>query len=233
MLKLENVTASYGAVQVLFGVSLTLEKGSVTTLLGKNGMGKSTTVRTIFGLTDAIGGSITFEGESLIHQKTHKIAQRGIALVPEGRQVFPTLDVIENLVATSRYRGAARRRAAVDEILNLFPRLAERRTSFSGLLSGGEQQMLAIGRALMTDPKLLILDEATEGLAPNIRREIWAALKRLKSEGMTILVIDKSLKPLCRIGDQHSILVKGKTAWTGLSAELEDPSSEARQLLAL
>ena len=233
MLILKNVTAGYGSVQVLFGVSLTLEKGRVATLLGKNGMGKSTTVRTLFGLTDAIGGKIAFDGVSLIGKKPHSIAQMGIALVPEGRQIFPTLTVVENLIAGARQKSPIRRRDALDGIFDLFPILAGRRRSLGGLLSGGEQQMLAIGRALMTEPRLLILDEATEGLAPGIRREIWAALKRLKGEGMTILVIDKSLKPLCRLGDSHNILVKGKSAWTGQSAELEDPDSHPRRLLAL
>lgn len=233
MLTLANVSAGYGAVQVLFGVSLEVGRGEVATLLGKNGMGKTTTVRTLFGLTSGVSGSITFEGEPLTGERPYRIAQRGIALVPEGRQIFPTLSVIENLVATARGGSAAAQRAKLDEVLDLFPRLAERRRSYGGLLSGGEQQMLAVGRALMTFPRLLVLDEATEGLAPAIRREIWAALKRLKDDGMTVLVIDKSLKPLCRLGDRHHILVKGRTAWAGGSEELADPVSEARRLLAL
>ena len=233
MLRLANVTAGYGAVQVLFDVSLEVGRGEVATLLGKNGMGKTTTIRTLFGLTDNVSGSITFDGEDLVGERPHRIAQRGIALVPEGRHVFPTLTVVENLIATSRAPSSAARREKFDEVMDLFPRLAERQKSYGGLLSGGEQQMLAIGRALMTFPRLLVLDEATEGLAPAIRREIWAALKRLKDAGMTALVIDKSLKPLCRLGDRHHVLVKGKTAWTGGSEELADPKSKARQLLVL
>ncbi len=233
MLRLENISAGYGPVKVLFDVSLEIGQGQVATLLGKNGMGKTTTVRTLFGLTNGIAGSISFEGESLSGQPPHRIAQRGIALVPEGRQIFPTLTVTENLVATSRAANLADRKRRLDEVMQLFPRLAERRGIHGGLLSGGEQQMLAIGRALMTVPKLLVLDEATEGLAPVIRREIWSVLDQLKQTGMTALVIDKSLKPLCRIGDRHHILVKGRTAWTGGSDELENPDSEARQLLAL
>jgi branched-chain amino acid transport system ATP-binding protein len=233
MLKLANVSAGYGSVQVLFDVSLEVGRGEVATLLGKNGMGKTTTIRTLFGLTNGTSGTITFEGEPILGERPHRIAQRGIALVPEGRQVFPTLTVVENLVATSRAVSAAARRAKLDEVMSLFPRLAERQRSYGGLLSGGEQQMLAVGRALMLFPKLLVLDEATEGLAPAIRREIWSALKRLKDQGMTVLVIDKSLKPLCRLGDRHHILVKGRTAWAGGSDELAAPASEARRLLAL
>ena len=233
MLRLENISAGYGPVKVLFDVSLEIGQGQVATLLGKNGMGKTTTVRTLFGLTNGITGSISFEGESLSGQPPHRIARRGIALVPEGRQIFPTLTVTENLVATSRAANLADRKRRLDEVMQLFPRLAERRGIHGGLLSGGEQQMLAIGRALMTVPKLLVLDEATEGLAPVIRREIWSVLDQLKRTGMTALVIDKSLKPLCRIGDRHHILVKGRTAWTGGSDELENPDSEARRLLAL
>ena len=233
MLSLEHVSAYYGPVKVLFDVTLGVTAGEVATLLGKNGMGKTTTLRTIFGLTDGVSGKIAFEGESLIGEPTHRIAQRGIALVPEGRQVFPTLTVVENLVATARFTSGVSRRQRMNDVMDLFPRLAERRRSYGGLLSGGEQQMLAIGRALMTAPRLIVLDEASEGLAPVIRREIWSVLNQLKETGLTALVVDKSLKPLCRIGDRHHILVKGRTAWTGSSKVLADKDSEARKLLVI
>ena len=196
-------------------------------------MGKTTTIRTLFGLTDRIRGDIILDGERINGLKPHDIARRGVALVPEGRQVFPTLTVQENLIATSRVGKGRARSDAVAEVFDLFPRLSERKTSFANLLSGGEQQMLAIGRALLTGPRFIILDEATEGLAPAIRREIWAALKRMKEKKLTILVIDKSLKPLCKLGDRHNILLKGQIAWSGPSGELADPTSAARQFLSL
>lgn len=233
MLRFENVSASYEESQILFDLDFEVKSGTVTTLLGKNGMGKTTTIRTLFGLTDNIRGDIVLDGERVNGLAPYQIARKGVALVPEGRQVFPTLTVVENLVATSREKGTRARMAAADHVFELFPRLAERKRSFGNLLSGGEQQMLAIGRALMTRPRFLILDEATEGLAPNIRREIWGALKRLKEEDLTILVIDKSLKPLCKLGDSHNILQKGQVAWTGPSDILADPGSEARAHLSL
>lgn len=228
MLRFRDVCASYEDSQILFDLSFEVETGSVTTLLGKNGMGKTTTVRTLFGLTDKIGGDIYLDDKRINGLPTHEIAKLGVALVPEGRQVFPNLTVMENLLATAR--GG---RDGLEEVFELFPRLAERKTSFGTLLSGGEQQMLAIGRALLTRPRFLILDEATEGLAPAVRREIWAALKRLKARNLTILVIDKSLKPLCKLGDRHHVIRKGQLAWSGPSEELADPSSEARQVLSI
>ncbi|MEQ9259153.1 MAG: ABC transporter ATP-binding protein [Roseovarius sp.] len=228
MLRFENVSASYEDSQVLFDLSFEVRPGSVTTLLGKNGMGKTTTIRTLFGLTDKITGDIWLEGERINGLRTHEIARRGVALVPEGRQVFPTLTVMENLLATARDG-----RDGLEEVFELFPRLAERKSSFGSLLSGGEQQMLAIGRALLTKPRFLILDEATEGLAPAVRREIWGALRRLKERDLTILVIDKSLKPLCKLGDWHHVIRKGELAWSGPSEVLSDPASEARQVLSL
>ncbi|MCL4166542.1 UNVERIFIED_CONTAM: hypothetical protein GTU68_052230, partial [Idotea baltica] len=196
---------NYEDSQILFDLSFEVKPHSVTTLLGKNGMGKTTTIRTLFGLTDKIGGDIYLDDRRINGLPAHEIAKRGVALVPEGRQVFPTLTVMENLLATAR--GG---KAGLEEVFDLFPRLAERKTSFGSLLSGGEQQMLAIGRALLTQPRFLILDEATEGLAPAVRRQIWAALKRLKDRDLTVLVIDKSLKPLCKLGDQHHVILKGQ-----------------------
>ncbi|KJS43100.1 MAG: ABC transporter ATP-binding protein [Roseovarius sp. BRH_c41] len=228
MLRFRDVCASYEHSQILFDLTFEVKAGAVTTLLGKNGMGKTTTIRTLFGLTDNIGGDIYLEDTRINGLRTHEIARRGVALVPEGRQVFPTLTVMENLLATARSgpRG-------LEEVFDLFPRLAERKSSLGSLLSGGEQQMLAIGRALLTQPRFLILDEATEGLAPAVRREIWAALKQLKERNLTILVIDKSLKPLCKLGDWHYVIRKGQMAWSGASQVLADPTSAAREHLSL
>ena len=233
MLIFDKVSAGYGQSPVLFNLSLDLPVGSVSTLLGKNGMGKTTAIRTIFGLTDRVTGDIVLDGRRINGLPPYQIARMGVGLVPEGRQVFPTLTVVENLVATSRDSTARSRAAAVQSIFELFPRLEERKSSYANLLSGGEQQMLAIGRALMTRPRFLILDEATEGLAPTIRREIWAALKRLKEEHYTILVIDKSLKPLCKLGDRHNIVRKGEVVWSGSSEELARPDGEAKNLLGV
>ncbi|MEB8386725.1 ABC transporter ATP-binding protein [Rhodobacteraceae bacterium KMM 6894] len=233
MLTLDRVCASYEDSQVLFDLEMEVATGTVTTLLGKNGMGKTTTIRTLFGLTDKIRGDVVLDGKKINGLAPHKIAGMGVALVPEGRQVFPTLTVVENLIATARFKNARERQVQIEKVYELFPRLAERKRSYANLLSGGEQQMLAIGRALMTDPRFLILDEATEGLAPVVRREIWMALKALKEQNYTILVIDKSLKPLCKLGDAHNILQKGSLAWTGPSDELADPTSDARRHLSL
>ncbi|MFB9950535.1 ABC transporter ATP-binding protein [Rhizobium puerariae] len=233
MLIFDKVSAGYGQSPVLFDLSFDLPGASVSTLLGKNGMGKTTTIRTIFGLTDRITGDVVLNGRRINGLPPYQIARMGVALVPEGRQVFPTLTVVENLVATSRDSTARARAAGVQSIFELFPRLEERKGSYANLLSGGEQQMLAIGRALMTRPRFLILDEATEGLAPTIRREIWAALKRLKEEHYTILVIDKSLKPLCKLGDHHNILRKGEMVWSGNSQELARPDGKAMALLGV
>ena len=229
MLTVEKLQAGYGPAQVLFDVSFTVGAGEVVTLLGRNGMGKTTTIRTIMGLLPARGGSATFEGEPLIALPPYRIAQRGLGLVPEGRQVFPTLSVEENLVATaaSRFSDAW----TLARVYEFFPRLAERRYNMGNQLSGGEQQMLAIGRALMTNPKLLILDEATEGLAPLVRAEIWACLGRLKSEGQAILLVDKHLDALTKIADRHVVIEKGHVVWTGTSAALmADRSVKERYL---
>jgi branched-chain amino acid transport system ATP-binding protein len=218
MLSVRNLQAGYGAAQVLFDISLEVGPGEVVTLLGRNGMGKTTTIRSVMGLLRPTGGEVRFEGAVVTGQAPYRVAQTGIGLVPEGRQIFPTLTVEENLVATSASRTG--RRWTLDAVYDLFPRLKERRSNLGTQLSGGEQQMLAIGRALMTNPKLLILDEATEGLAPLIRAEIWDCLKRLRSERQSILVIDKNVDALAGFADRHVIVEKGRSVWTGTSAEL-------------
>jgi branched-chain amino acid transport system ATP-binding protein len=230
MLTVEKLQAGYGPAQVLFDVSFAVGAGEVVTLLGRNGMGKTTTIKTLMGLIRARGGSAVFDGEQLTALPPYRIAQRGLGLVPEGRQIFPTLSVEENLVATAAARfGDAR--WTLPRVYAFFPRLAERRTNMGDQLSGGEQQMLAIGRALMTNPKLLILDEATEGLAPLIRAEIWSCLEALKREGQAILLVDKHLDALTRIADRHVVIEKGHVVWTGTSAELTaDGSVRARYL---
>ena len=221
MLVLEGVQAAYGQSQVLFDIGLSIGAGEVVTLLGRNGMGKTTTIRAIMGLTPPSAGSIRLNGREIAGLAPEKIARRGIGLVPEGRRVFPTLTVQENLVATA-VSGADRPDPwSLDRIYQLFPRLQERRKQRAGTLSGGEQQMLAIGRALMTNPRLLILDEATEGLAPLVRAEIWRCLKLLKEEGEAILIVDKNLAALKRLADRHVIIEKGRTVWSGDSAGLE------------
>ena len=213
MLGLEGVEAAYGDSRILFGVDLTVGAGEVVTLLGRNGMGKTTTVKSIFGLVRPRAGRILIDGENMAGRPPYAIAQSGLGLVPEGRQSFPNLTLEENLVATARSRGPAR--WTVDTVFRLFPRLAERRRNTGNQLSGGEQQMLAIGRALMTNPRLLVLDEATEGLAPLIRREIWTCLQRIKDEGEAILVIDKNVDALARLADRHYVIEKGRIVWSG------------------
>ena len=220
LLEVSNIEAGYGQSQVLFGLSLAISPGEMVTLMGRNGMGKTTTVRSIMGLTPAIAGSIRFAGEDIRDQPAYRVAQLGIGLVPEGRQIFPNLTARENLVATASNRAAAAEPWTLDRVCGLFPRLAERLSSMGNLLSGGEQQMLAIGRALMTNPRLLVLDEATEGLAPLIRAEIWQCLSRLKAQGQSILVIDKNVEALIRIADRHYLIERGKVVWTGNSPEL-------------
>jgi branched-chain amino acid transport system ATP-binding protein len=226
VLRLDHLAAGYGGSQVLFDVSLEVGPGEVVTLLGRNGMGKTTTVRAVMGLLPACGGRIwggevRLDGTVVSGQPPHRIAQRGLGLVPEGRQVFPTLTVEENLLATAANRGGGAPRWTLDAVYAFFPRLKERRTNPGGKLSGGEQQMVAIGRALMTNPRLLILDEATEGLAPLVRAEIWSVLARLKAEGQAILLIDKNLAAVQRLADRHTVIEKGRTVWSGTSAELE------------
>jgi branched-chain amino acid transport system ATP-binding protein len=220
MLEIEGLKAGYGDSRVLFGVDLTVGAGEVVTLLGRNGMGKTTTLSTVMGILRAQGGTVRFDGQPIHDLPAYRIARLGLGLVPEGRQVFPNLTVRENLVATAANRGEASGRWSLDGVLDLFPGLRERLGSLGALLSGGEQQMLAIGRALMTNPRLLLLDEATEGLAPRIRAEIWRVLGRLKAAGQAILIVDKNIAPLLRLADRHYILEKGRTVWAGNSAEL-------------
>ena len=231
MLELRAVKSFYGVSQVLFKMTLEVEAGEVVTLIGRNGMGKTTTVNSIMGIVEPRAGGIFFEGEDIMRLASYKIAQRGLALVPEGRQVFPNLTAYENLCATAANRRGRDNPWTLKRVFEMFPLLAERRSSMANLLSGGEQQMLAIGRALMTNPELLILDEATEGLAPMIRHEIWACLKRLKDEGQAILVVDKNIADLCRIADRHYIIEKGAVVWQGTSKELAArPELHARYL---
>jgi branched-chain amino acid transport system ATP-binding protein len=231
MLAVSGLETAYGASQILFGLDLTIGAGEVVTLLGRNGMGKTTTVKSILGLTPIRAGTILFEGRPIHGMPSYRIAQAGIGLVPEGRHVFPNLTVRENLVATAAHRGGAGAAWRYEDILALFPNLAERADTYGGRLSGGEQQMLAIGRALMTNPRLLILDEATEGLAPLIRAEIWRCLENLKARGLAILVIDKNLAALTRIADRHQIIEKGRIVWRGDSAALrEDERARQRYL---
>jgi branched-chain amino acid transport system ATP-binding protein len=220
MLELKAVEAAYGAKKALFGVSLQVREGEVVTLLGRNGMGKTTTVHCILGFVPSAGGSIRFLGEEISREPPHRVARRGIGLVPEGRQIFPNLSVHENLVATAANWKGISEAWTVERIYELFPRLLERKTNMGNQLSGGEQQMLAIGRALMTNPRLLVLDEATEGLAPLVREEIWRCMAKLRAAGQSILLIDKNVAALTRLADRHYILEKGRVAWEGASAEL-------------
>jgi branched-chain amino acid transport system ATP-binding protein len=220
MLLVQGIETAYGLSQVLFGVDLKVDTGEVVTLLGRNGMGKTTTVRSIMGIVPLRTGTIAFNGKALRGLPSFRVAQLGLGLVPEGRQVFPNLTVRENLVATAANRSGAADPWTLDKVLALFPNLAERRHHLGNQLSGGEQQMLSIGRALMTNPRLLILDEATEGLAPLIRAEIYRSIERLKGAGLAILIIDKDVRALTRIADRHYVLEKGRVVWTGSSAAL-------------
>ena len=221
LLRVENIESSYGASQVLFGLSLEVGTGEVVTLLGRNGMGKTTTIRSIMGLLHPHGGEIYLKGQAIQGEPSFKVAQAGLGLVPEGRQIFPNLSVWENLVATAANRSQLPDAWTVEKIFDLFPALAERQTNAGNQLSGGEQQMLSVSRALMTNPDLLILDEATEGLAPLIRDDIWRVLEQLKAAGQSILVIDKNVDALTRIADRHYIIEKGKVVWSGSSDELK------------
>jgi branched-chain amino acid transport system ATP-binding protein len=220
MLAVAALAAGYGASQVLFGVSLTVGAREVVTLLGRNGMGKTTTIRAIMGLLPAWAGEIRFLGRAVHRLPAYRVAQAGLGLVPEGRQVFPNLTVRENLISTAANRQGQPDPWTLEKVFDLFPPLAGRTRLMAGALSGGEQQMLAIGRALMTNPRLLILDEATEGLAPLVRAEIWRCLERLKAAGQSILLVDKNVRALTRVADTHYILEKGRIVWTGPSAEL-------------
>jgi branched-chain amino acid transport system ATP-binding protein len=221
LLEVENLETVYGASQVLFGISFKINPGEAVCLLGRNGMGKTTTVRSIMGLTRARAGAISFRGRRIERESADRIARLGIALVPEGRQIFPNLSVRENLVAFAGNRSGRADPWTPERVFDLFSNLKKRQNHFGNQLSGGEQQMLAIGRALVTNPHLLILDEATEGLAPLVREEIWKCLERLRAAGQTILVIDKYIERLVRLADRHTIIERGRVAWQGSSAELD------------
>jgi branched-chain amino acid transport system ATP-binding protein len=221
LLRVENLETAYGASQVLFKVDLEVREGEMVTLLGRNGMGKTTTVRSILGLTRARAGAITFRGKRIEREAPDRIARAGMALVPEGRQIFPNLSVREHLEAFADNRSGRKDPWTPDKVFELFPGISRRSNNLGNQLSGGEQQMLAIGRALVTNPHLLILDEATEGLAPLVREEIWKCLERLRAAGQTILVIDKYLERLVRLADRHTIIERGRVAWQGSSAALD------------
>lgn len=231
MLEVQAIQTYYGRSQALFGVDLTVADSEVVTLLGRNGMGKTTTIRSIVGLSPARAGKIWFRGKEVTGLKPHQIGRQGIGLVPEGRQIFPTLSVRENLIATAANRDQHKTPWTLRKIFDLFPQLEERRDQSGVSLSGGEQQMLAIGRALMTNPYLLILDEATEGLAPLIRQQIYACLLGLKAEGLAILLIDKNIDELGTIADRHVIIEKGRTCWAGTNqAFFAEPDLRQRYL---
>jgi branched-chain amino acid transport system ATP-binding protein len=225
LLEVNDLQCGYGRSQVLFGISLSIEAGGVSTLLGRNGMGKTTTVRAILGLTPAFAGTVRFCGERVEGCSPDRIARMGLAVVPEGRQIFPTLSVQENLLAFAANRNSSPSPWTLERVYALFPRLAERHRQMGNQLSGGEQQMLAIGRALMTNPHLMVLDEATEGLAPLVREDIWRCLHTLRGEGQSILVIDKYVQKLVKLADQHTIIERGQVVWQGTSDALEADNS--------
>ncbi len=231
MLEIEDLNTYYGTSQALFGLAMTVEKGTVTTLIGRNGMGKTTTINSIMGIIPSEKGAIRFLGDEIRGLPSYQIAQKGIGLVPEGRQIFPNLTVRENLIATAANFSQSKKTWTLESVLEFFPALKDKLDNMGNQLSGGEQQMLAIGRALMLNPQLLILDEATEGLAPLIREQIWLRLSELKQSGLTILLIDKNLDALTRIADQHYIIEKGKTVWQGTSDQLtRSPELRTRYL---
>jgi len=234
-LSVRGLQAGYGRAQVLFDVSFDVQPGEVITLLGRNGMGRSTTVKCLFGMLPATAGTVDVDGARANGLPSHRIARRGLALVPEGRQIFSALTVEENLVATAFVpRGtSAAKKWTLDRVYAFFPRLKERRTNLGSQLSGGEQQMLAIGRALMTNPKLLVLDEATEGLAPLIRLEIWRTLAELKRDGLAQIVIDKNVGQLLQLADRHVVIEKGRVVWQGSSDALRDQSDIVHQYLGV
>lgn len=221
MLKIQGLQAGYGHSKVLYDVSLQVNEGELVSLMGRNGMGKTTTIRTMMGLLEAMSGRVEIAGRDTTRYRPEKVARLGVGLVPEGRQIFPTLTVRENLVATASNRSKRASAWDLQKIYALFPRMQERANQTAGTLSGGEQQMLAIGRALMTNPQLLILDEATEGLAPVIRTEIWHCIMRLREMGQSILLIDKNIAVLKKLADRHYIVEKGRTVWEGNGADLE------------
>ena len=233
MLSIKQLRAHYGTSQALFDINLSIEAGQVATLLGRNGMGKTTTIHSVMGIVKPTGGTVTFEGVSLVGLPSFKIANLGIGLVPEGRQIFPNLTVRENLVATASNHLGLDQPWSSERILAMFPELATRLSSMGNLLSGGEQQMLAIGRALMTNPRLLILDEATEGLAPLVRKRIWEALDNIRQTGLSILVVDKNLKDLMRLADKHHIVQRGEVVWSGSSAALAADRDALRNYLGV
>ncbi|MDI4664813.1 ABC transporter ATP-binding protein [Xanthobacter autotrophicus] len=231
MLSLEGLDAGYGGAQVLFSMAFEVMPGEVVTLMGRNGMGKTTTIRALFGLLRPMAGRVRVKGQDLTAAPPHRIAQAGLGYVPEGRQIFPRLTVEENLVATARAAAAPRGDWTLERVYATFPRLRERRANLGAQLSGGEQQMLAIGRALMTNPELLVLDEATEGLAPVLRAEIWAAMAGLRATGLAILVVDKNLEALLRLADRHVVIAGGRVAWSGTTAELTADRTRATRHL--
>ena len=231
MLKVEQLQAFYGTSQALFDMNLQVDKGEVVTLIGRNGMGKTTTIHSIMGIVSAASGAITYQGKNITALSPFKIARLGLALVPEGRQIFPNLTVNENLIATAANKRGNTNPWTKEKILDLFPPLAERLSSMGNLLSGGEQQMLAIGRALMTNPDLLLLDDATEGLAPLVRKDIWSSLNALKNAGLSILIVDKNLNDLAAIADRHYVIEKGNIVWQGNSQQLtDDPTIKDKYL---
>jgi branched-chain amino acid transport system ATP-binding protein len=233
MLEVRELETAYGRSQVLFKISLEIKAGEVVTLLGRNGMGKTTTVRSVMGIVRPKAGTISFEGKPIQALPSYRIAQAGLGLVPEGRQVFPNLTVRENLVATAANRSRNPKPWTLERVFDLFANLRERQGNYGNQLSGGEQQMLAIGRALMTNPRLLILDEATEGLAPLVRMEIYRSIERLKAEGLSILVIDKDVSALTRVADRHYVLEKGRVVWSGTSAQLSAASDVQHRYLGV
>ena len=233
LLQIENLQAAYGRSQVLFGVDLEVYSGTVVSLLGRNGMGKTTTIRSLLGITQASAGKVRFSGQEVQQWPAYRISRLGIGLVPEGRQIFPLLTVRENLLATAANRHNLNSAWDLKKVYDLFPILRDRRDQLGNSLSGGEQQMLAIGRALMTNPKLLILDEATEGLAPLIRDEIWGVLESLKEQGQSILLIDKNLEQLMRLVDQHFLMERGRIVWEGMSKELRKNPELIRRYLGV
>jgi branched-chain amino acid transport system ATP-binding protein len=233
MLEVSAIDVFYGASQALFGMSLSVGEGEVVTLMGRNGMGKTTTVHAIMGIEPVVAGSVTFAGKRIDGLPSHRIAQTGLGLVPEGRQIFPNLTVHENLVATAADRRASPDPWTAERVYDMFPELARRKAHMGNLLSGGEQQMLAIGRALMTNPALLILDEATEGLAPLVRRKIWQSLARLKSEGLAILIIDKNIEDLARLAERHYLMEKGTAVWRGDSSDLRSDTEAINRYLGV
>ena len=233
LLQIENLQAAYGRSQVLFGVNLEVYSGTVVSLLGRNGMGKTTTIRSLLGITQASSGRVRFSGQEVQQWPAYRISRLGIGLVPEGRQIFPLLTVQENLLATAANRHNLNSAWDLQKVYDLFPILWNRRDQLGKSLSGGEQQMLAIGRALMTNPKLLILDEATEGLAPLIRDEIWRVLESLKEQGQSILLIDKNLEQLMRLVDRHFLMERGRIVWDGTSKELRQNPELIRRYLGV